>query len=167
MTATKLKNSGDVYHFEYEENKDFKILETDEEPERRFITAMDALALQALRLFDLSGISCKLLSVDWKDGEKAGSKVSLIAEEKSPYGKIKILLPKVSSQNAETPEEGVYDPENIKNEYNKAVDAMRAEAVRYLNGERRQKSLQFPEQEGKPRKGIIGAVADKAKGLFT
>jgi hypothetical protein len=141
MTMTKLKKSVDTYHFEYEENLDFKVLETDEEPERQFITAMDALALQALKLFDLSGIGCRLLSVDWKDGKKAGSMASLIVEEKNPYGKIKILLPKVSGRDAETPEEGVYDSENIKNGYSRTVDAMRAQVTRYLKGECRQKPL--------------------------
>ena len=82
-----------------------------------------------------------------------------------------MALPKVSTQEAETPEEGIYDPGDLKNQYNAAADALREEVKRFLNGARRQRALPFndSEEEGKrgKRKGGVGrAVADKIGGLF-
>jgi hypothetical protein len=168
MDVTKLKKNGDVYHIEYIENLDGKSLVTEDEPETELVTAMDNVALAALTLFEISDFPCKLQSIEYKDGEHAGTKCMLVSEEKSVFGKIKIALPKVSTQDAETPEEGIYDPENLKNQYNRAVDALRDQVKRFLQGARRQRPLPFPEEETpkKKRKGIIGAVADKAAGLF-
>jgi hypothetical protein len=167
MDVLKLKKNGDVYFVQYVENRDIKTIKTEDEPETGLVTAMDAVALALLKLFDLE-TSCKLFSVEYKDGEKAGTRCVLLSGESSVFGPIKVLLPKVSTQDAETPEEGIYDPENLKNLYNQAVDRLREEAKRFVQGARRQQSLPFPEQEApvKKRKGIIGAVADKAAGLL-
>jgi hypothetical protein len=129
---------------------------------------MDNVALALLKLFKIESTPCKLFSVEYKDGEKAGSKCVLLSGESSVYGPIKVFLPKVSTQEAETPEEGIYDPENLKNQYNQAVDRLREEVKRFVQGERKQRPLPFPEPEkpAKKRRGLIGAVADKAAGLF-
>jgi hypothetical protein len=167
MDILKFKKQGDAYFVQYEENKDIKTVKTEDEPESELVTAADDAALAALRLFDLE-TSCKLFSAEWKDGEKAGSKCVLLSGESSVYGPLKVFLPKVSTQDAETPEEGTYDPENLKNRYNRAVDRLREEAKRFVQGARRQRSLSLAEAEApkEKRKGIIGAAADKAAGLF-
>jgi protein-tyrosine-phosphatase len=168
MDVLKLKKTGDMYFVQYEENMDVKTIKTEDEPESELVAAMDNVALTLLRLFNLE-TSCKLFSAEWKDGEKAGSKCVLLSGESSVYGPIKVFLPKVSTQEAETPEEGVYDPDNLKNQYNQAVDRLREEAKRFVQGARKQRPLPFPEPEAprKKRKGIISAVADKAAGLFS
>jgi protein-tyrosine-phosphatase len=167
MDVLKLKKNGDIYFVQYEENKDIKTIKTEDEPESSLIAGMDNTALAALKLFDLES-SCKLFSIEWKDGENAGSKCVLISGESSVYGLIKVFLPKVSTQEAKTPEDGVYDPQNLKNQYNEAVDRLRKEAERFVAGARRQRPLPFPEQEApkKKRKGFIGVVADKAAGFL-
>jgi protein-tyrosine-phosphatase len=167
MDVLKLKKTGDVYFVRYEENKDIKTLETGDEPESDLVAAMDNVALALLRLFNL-GTSCKLFSAEWKDGENAGSKCVLLSGDSSAYGPIKVFLPKVSTQEAETPEEGVYDPENLKNRYNQAVDRLREEAERFVRGARKQRPLPFPEPEApkEKRKGLLGAAADAAAGFF-
>ncbi|MDR0708444.1 MAG: hypothetical protein LBF77_00065 [Spirochaetaceae bacterium] len=166
MDILKLKQTGDVYFVQYEENTDIKTLKTKDLPESELSVAMNNVALALLKLFDISDVSCKLQAIEWKDGEKAGSKCTLLSGE-SQFGQFKMALPKVSAQESETPEEGIYDPGNIKNQYNQAVDRLRDEAKRFVQGERKQRSLPFPEMEasGKKRKGIFGA-ADKVAGLF-
>jgi hypothetical protein len=168
MDVLKFKKTGELYFVQYEENQDIKTIKTGDEPESALVTAMDNVALALLKLFDME-TSCKLFSVEWKDGEKAGSRCVLLSGESSVYGPIKVLLPRVSSQEAETPEEGVYDPGNLKNQYNQAVDRLREEAKRFVQGARKQRPLPFPEKEApkKKRKGIIGAVADKAAGFLS
>ncbi|MDR0589096.1 MAG: hypothetical protein LBG25_00975, partial [Spirochaetaceae bacterium] len=163
----KFKKTGDVYFVQYEENKDIKTIKTEDEPESALVTAMDNVALALLKLFDME-TSCKLFSAEWKDGEKAGSKCVLLSGESSVYGPIKVFLPKVTTQEAETPEEGIYDPESLKNQYNQAIDRLRDEVKRFLQGARKQRPLSFPEEPkaGKKKRGIIGAVADKVTGLF-
>jgi protein-tyrosine-phosphatase len=165
MDVLKFKKTGDVYFVQYEENKDIKTIKTEDEPESELITAMDNVALALLKLFDLEG-SCKLFSTEWKDGEKAGSKCVLLSGESSVYGPIKVFLPKVSTQEAE--EEGIYDPENLKNKYNEAVDHLREIAKRFVQGARKQRTLPFPEEPktGKKKRGIVGTAADKVTGLF-
>jgi hypothetical protein len=166
----KLKKTGDTYFVQYEENKDIKTIKTEDEPETGLTAAMDNAALALLKLFNIADTPCKLFSAEWKDGEKAGSKCVLLSGESSVYGPIKVFLPKVSTQEAETPEEGIYDPEDLKNQYNQAVDRLREEAKRFVQGARRQQVLPFNEEAGggkkKKKRGIIGAVADKAAGLF-
>jgi protein-tyrosine-phosphatase len=167
MDVLKLKKTGDTCFVQYEENQDIKTIKTEDEPETGLITAMDNVALAALKLFDLES-SCKLFSIEWKDGEKAGSKCVLLSGESSVYGLLKVVLPKVSTQEAETPEEGIYDPANLKNQYNQAVDALREEAERFAAGARRQRPLPFPEQETpkKKKKGFREAIADKVEDLL-
>jgi protein-tyrosine-phosphatase len=169
MDVLKLKKAGDVYFVQYEENRDIKTIKTEDEPESDLVSAMDNVALAALKLFSVEDTPCKLFSVEYKDGEKAGSKCVLLSGESSVYGPMKVFLPKVSTQEAETPEEGIYDPENLKNQYNEAVDHLRDEAKRFVQGARKQRSLPFsgPEKPAKKRKGFIGAVADKAAGLLS
>jgi hypothetical protein len=121
MDVLKLKKTGDTYFVQYEENQDVKTIKTEDEPESELVAAMDGVALGALRLFDIQETPCKLFSVEWKDGEKAGSKCVLLSGETSVYGPMKVFLPKVSTQEAETFEES-YDPENLKNQYNQSVD---------------------------------------------
>ena len=166
MDILKFKKTGDVYFVQYEENEDIKTLKTEDEPESGLISAMDSVAFAILQLFKISDVSCKLQAIEWKDGEKAGSKCILISGE-SMFGQFKMALPKVSTQDAETPEEGIYDPGDLKNQYNSAADTLRDEVKRFLNGERRQRVLPFNgsgEETGKKgkRKGII----DKAGELF-
>ena len=167
MDVLKFKKTGDVYFVQYEENRDIKTIKTVDEPESALVTAMDNVALALLKLFDLEA-SCKLFSTEWKDGEKAGSKCVLLSGESSVYGNIKLFLPKISTQDAETPEEGIYDPENLKNQYNQAIDYLRDEVKRFVQGSRKQRTLSFPEEPkaGKKKRGVIGAVADKVSGLF-
>jgi hypothetical protein len=169
MDVLKFKKTGDVYFVQYEENMDIKTLKTEDEPESELSTAMDNVALALLRLFNISDVSCKLQAVEWKDGEKAGSKCVLLSGE-SQFGQFKMALPKVSTQDAETPEEGIYDEGNLKNQYNQAADTLREQAKRFVEGARKQRVLPFKEEaEGgkkKQRKGFIGAVADKAAGIF-
>jgi hypothetical protein len=165
MDALKFKHVGDVYFIQFEENLDTKTIKTEDVPESGLTAAMDAAALAALRLFDLPDTPVKLQEIVWKDGDKAGSKCVLLSGE-SMFGQFKVALPKVSTQEAETPEEGVYDPGNLKNRYNQAADALREQVKRFLKGARSQRPLPFPEPEKKKRKGIIGSVADKAAGLF-
>jgi len=166
MDILKFKKTGDVYFVQYEENEDIKSLKTEDEPETELVTAMDNLALATLGLFKISDVTCKLQAVEWKDGEKAGSKTILLSGE-STFGQFKMALPKVSTQDSETPEDG-YDPENLKNQYNSAATALRQEVKRFLKGARRQRVLPFKEEgEGKgKKKGILKAVADKANDLF-
>jgi protein-tyrosine-phosphatase len=167
MDVLKVKKTGDMYFVQYEENEDIKTIKTEDEPESALVTAMDNAALALLKLFDME-TSCKLFSAEWKDGEKAGSKCVLLSGESSVYGPIKVFLPKISTQEAETPEEGIYDPEDLKNQYNQAADRLRDEVKRFVQGARKQRPLPLPEPEAprKKRKGIIGAVADKAAGLL-
>jgi len=73
----EVQKTGDVYFVQYEENEDIKTLKTEDEPENELITAMDNLALATLGLFKISDVTCKLQAVEWKDGEKAGSKTIL------------------------------------------------------------------------------------------
>jgi len=82
-----------------------------------------------------------------------------------------MALPKVSTQDAEAPEEGVYDPENLKNQYNSAANSMREEVKRFLKGARRQRVLPFNDgDEGKKgkKKGILKgeSAAEKVGSLF-
>jgi hypothetical protein len=132
MDVLKFKKTGDVYFVQYEENEDIKTLKTEDEPESELTTAMDNMARAAMVLFKLE-ITGKLQGIDWKDGEKAGSKCTLISGE-SMFGQFKTFLPKVTTQEAETPEEGIYDPENLKNQYNTAADELRKEVKRFLEG---------------------------------
>jgi hypothetical protein len=171
MDILKFKKTGDVYFVQYEENEDIKTLKTEDEPESELATAMDNTARALLQLFKISDVSCKLQAIEWKDGEKAGSKCILLSGE-SMFGQFKMALPKVSTLEAETPEEGIYDPADLKNQYNSAVDTLRNEVKRFLNGDRRQRVLPFKDNEndkgwkrGKKR-GIVQAVADKVGGLF-
>ena len=159
MDVLKFKKTGDVYFVQYEENEDIKTLKTEDKPETELITAMDTVAFALLKLFNIADVSCKLAAIEWKDGEKAGSKCVLISTE-SQHGHLKMALPKISTQEAETPEEGIYDPENHKNLYNSAADLLRIEVKRFLGGARRQRVLPFVD-EGKKK-----AVADKVGGLF-
>jgi hypothetical protein len=169
MDVVKFKRTGDVYFVQYEENQDIKTLKTEDEPEAELSAAMDNTALALLRLFNISDVTCKLQAIEWKDGEKAGSKCILLSGE-SQFGQFKMALLKVSTQETETPEEGIYDPGDLKNQYNQAVDILRAEAKRFVEGSRRQRVLPFKEEvkEGgkRKRRGIIGAVADSVGTLF-
>jgi len=171
MEIIKFKKTGDVYFVGYEENEDIKTLKTEDEPETELVTATDNVALALLKLFKINDVSCKLQAIEWKDGEKAGSKCVLLSGE-SMFGQFKMALPKVTTQEAETPEDGIYDPENLKNTYNAAADTLRDEVKRFLNGARRQRVLPFngeESDEGKKagkKKGLAKAVADKARGLF-
>jgi hypothetical protein len=167
MDALKLKHVGDVYFVQFEENLDVKTIKTEDEPESELTAAMDTVALAAMQLFDLPETPVKLQEIVWKDGDKAGTKCVLLSGE-SMFGQFKVALPKVSTQDAETPEEGVYDPGNFKNQYNQAADALREQVKRFLEGARKQRPLPFPAPEtpNKKRKGILGSVADKAAGLF-
>jgi protein-tyrosine-phosphatase len=168
MDILKFKKTGDVYLVQYEENKDIKTLKTEDEPESDLVTAMDNVALALLKLFKIESTPCKLFSAEYKDGEKAGSKCVLLSGESSVYGPIKVFLPKVSTQEAETPEEGICDPEDLKNQYNQAADKLRDAAKRFAQGERKQRPLPFPKEEApkNKRKGIIGAAADRVAGFF-
>jgi protein-tyrosine-phosphatase len=166
MDVLKIKKAGDVYFIQYEENKDIKTIKTEDEPESDLITAMDNTALAALRLFKIEDTPCKLFSAEWKDGEKAGSKCVLLSGESSVFGPIKVFLPKVSTQEAETPEEGIYDPENLKNQYNQALDHLREEAKRFIKGARKQRPLPFEPADSKKKRKGIGAAADKVADLF-
>jgi hypothetical protein len=161
VDVLKFKKTGDTYFVQYEENQDIKTLKTTDDPESELSTAMDNVALAVLRLFNISDVSCKLQSVEWKDGEKAGAKCALLSRE-SQFGQFKMALPKVSTQEAETPEEGIYDDDNLKNRYNQAVDALREQAKRFVGGARKQRVLPFA-GDGKKKNE---AVADKATGLF-
>jgi hypothetical protein len=169
MDILKFKKNGDVYFVQYEENKDIKTLKTEDEPETELVQAMDSVALALLKLFNISDVSCKLQAIEWKDGEKAGSKAILLSGE-SMFGQFKMALPKVSTQDAETPEEGIYDPQDLKNQYNSHANTLRKEVERFLKGARRQRVLPFKsdeEGEGKTRKkGFMRSVADKAGSLF-
>jgi hypothetical protein len=95
-----------------------------------------------LKLFKISDVGCKLQAIEWKDGEKAGSKCVLLSG-KSMFGQFKLALPKVSTQESETPEEGIYDPADLKNQYNSAANTLRDEVKRFLNGARRQRVLPY------------------------
>jgi hypothetical protein len=169
MDVLKFKKTRDVYFVQYEENEDIKTLKTEDEPESGLSGAMDNTALAALKLFKISDVGCKLQAIEWKDGEKAGSKCILLSGE-SQFGQFKMALPKVSTQDAETPEEGIYDPGEIKNQYNQAVDVLRSEVKRFVEGARKQRVLPFKDEEAKEgkkkRRGIIGAVADSVGTLF-
>jgi hypothetical protein len=171
VTITKIKKTGDVFFVQYEENEDIKTLKTEDRPESSLVTAMDNVAYATMKLFRITDVPCKLQCFEWKDGEKAGSKCTLVSGE-TMFGQFKTMLPKVSTQEAENPEEGI-DPVLApdKDEYNRASEKLRDEAKRFLDGARLQRPLAFP-QEGeeeapkKRRKGFISAVADKAAGLF-
>jgi hypothetical protein len=169
MDVLKFKKTGNIYFVQYEENKDIKTLKTEDDPESELSVAMDNTALALLKLFNISDVTCKLQAIEWKDGEKAGSKCVLLSGE-SQFGQFKMTLPKVSTQDTETPEEGIYDPGDLKNLYNQTVDILRAEVMRFVEGARRQPVLPFNEEEedGKKKKkrGIFQAVADKTAGLF-
>ena len=169
MDVLKFKKTGDVYFVQYEENEDVKTLKTEDEPESELVTATDNVALALLKLFRISDVTCKLQAIEWKDGEKAGSKCVLLSGE-SQFGQFKMALPKVSTQESETPEEGIYDPGDLKNQYNEAADRLREEVKRFLQGARRQRVLPFNnEEEGKKRgkkKGILKFAADAVGGLF-
>ena len=177
MDILKFKKTGDVYFVQYEENEDIKTLKTEDEPETGLATAMDNAALALLKLFKISDVSCKLQAIEWKDGEKAGSKCVLISGE-SMFGQFKMALPKISTQEAETPEDGIYDPGDLKNQYNVAADKLRDEVKKFLNGARRQRVLPFKDSEngeggkrgkrGKrgKKKGIVKAIADSVGGFF-
>ena len=170
MDVLKFKKTGDVYFVQYEENEDVKTLKPEDEPESAMITAMDNAALALLKLFRISDVTCKLQAIEWKDGEKAGSKCVLLSGE-SQFGQFKMALPKVSTQETETPEEGIYDPGDLKNQYNEAAGRLREEVKRFLQGARRQRVLPFNngEEEGKKRgkkKGILKSAADAVGGLF-
>ena len=147
MDVLKFKKTGDVYFVQYEENEDIKTLKTEDEPESRLITAMDNTALALLKLFNISDVTCKLQAIEWRDGEKAGSKCVLLSGE-SMFGQFKMALPKVSTQEAEAPEEGIYDPGDLKNQYNQTADILRDEVKRFLGGARRQRSLPFNKEAG-------------------
>ena len=165
MDVLKFRKTGDVYFVQYEENQDIKTLKTEDEPESALSAAMDNVALALLKLFRISDVACKLQSIEWKDGEKAGSKCALLSGE-SQFGQFKMTLPKVST----TPEEGIYDPGDKKNQYNQAADILRSEAKRFVEGARRQRVLPFNEEAGggkqKKKRGFLQAAADKAAGLF-
>ena len=166
MDVIKFKHVGDVYFVQYEENRDIKTLKTGDEPETELISAMDSVAYKLMELFKINETLCKLQEIVWKDGEKAGSKCILLSGL-SQFGQFKLSLPKVSTQEAETPEEGIYDPEEVKNQYNAAADRLRDEAKRFVQGARKQRPLPFPETKPeKKKKGILGAAADKVQGLF-
>jgi hypothetical protein len=171
MDVLKFKKTGDVFFVQYEENEDIKTLKTEDEPESELVSAMDNVALALLKLFNISDVTCKLQAIEWKDGEKAGSKCVLLSGE-SMFGQFKMALPKVSTQEAETPEEGIYDPQDLKNQYNQFSDRLREEVKRFLEGARKQRILPFPGDEeggkkGKKRgKGIFKAAADAVGGLF-
>jgi protein-tyrosine-phosphatase len=167
MDVVKFKKTGDVYFVQYEENEDIKTLKTEDEPESELSVAMDNVALASLKLFKIRDVGCKLQAIEWKDGEKAGSKCILLSGE-SQFGQFKMALPKVSTQDAETTEEGIYDPGETKNQYNQTADHLRDEVKRFVEGARRQRVLPFNDEsgDGKKKKGILRAVADKAAGLF-
>jgi hypothetical protein len=167
MDILKFKKTGDVYFVQYEENEDIKTLKTEDEPESELSTAMDNTALALLKLFNISDVTCKLQAIEWKDGEKAGSKCVLLSGE-SMFGQFKMALPKVSTQEAETPEEGIYDPQDLKNQYNTAADKLREEVKRFLNGARKQRVLPFSDdgEENGKKKGIFRQAADKVSGFF-
>jgi len=168
MDILKFKKTGDVWFVQYEENEDVKTLKTVDEPESDLVKAMDEVAYALLQLFKVSDVACKLMSIEWKDGEKAGSKCVLISGE-GMFGQFKMNLPKVTTEDADTPEDGIYDPDNLKNGYNAAADKLRDEVKRFLTGARRQRVIQFEnnEEEGKGKKRGIGRrVADKVGGLF-
>jgi len=148
MDVLTFKKTGDVYFVQYEENEDIKTLKTEDEPESELTAVMDKVALLLLQLFKISDVTCKLQTIVWKDGEKAGSKCVLISGE-SMFGQFKMALPKVTTQEAETPEEGIYDPDHIKNQYNAAADELRKEVKRFLEGARRQRALPFDETKDK------------------
>jgi hypothetical protein len=93
MDVVKFKKTGDVYFVQYEENEDIKTLKTEDEPESGLSVAMDNTALAALKLFKISDVGCKLQAIEWKDGEKAGSKCILLSGE-SQFGQFKMALPK-------------------------------------------------------------------------
>jgi hypothetical protein len=167
MDVLKFKHTGDIFFVQYGENKDIKTIRTADEPESGLIAAMDRAAWCLLKLFNISGTPAKLQEIAWKDGDKAGSKCVLLSGE-SQFGQFKIALPKVSPQEAETPEEGIHDPGELKNQYNQAADALREKVKEFVGGARKQRPLPFPEPEPpeKKRKGVIGAAADKVAGLF-
>lgn len=170
MDVIKFKHVGDIYFLQYEENKDIKTLKTEDEPESELVSAADAVAYKLMELFKINETPCKLQEITWKDGDKAGSKCILLSGE-SQFGQFKLSLPKVSTQESETPEEGIYDPGEVKNQYNAAADKLREEAKRFAQGARKQRPLPFPEDEVAPanrkkKKGILGAAADKVQGLF-
>jgi hypothetical protein len=169
MDVLKFKKTGDMYFVQYEENEDVKTLKTEDEPETELVTAMDNVALALLRLFRISDVSCKLQAIEWKDGEKAGSKCVLLSGE-SQFGQFKMALPKVSTQEAETPEEGIYDPGDLKNQYNEAVDRLREEVKRFIQGVRRQRVLPFTNGEDedgkKKRRGVLRQTAERLVDLF-
>ena len=171
MDVLKFKKTGDVWLVQYTENEDVITLKTEDEPETDLVKAMDDVALALLQLFKVSEVPCKLASIEWKDGEKAGSKCVLISGD-GMFGKFKIALPKVSTEESETPEDGIYDVGDLKNAYNAAADKLREEAKKFVNGARRQRVLPFDnsgdEGEGKKgkKKGIVRRAADKVGGLF-
>jgi hypothetical protein len=167
MTVNKFKKTGDIYFIQYEENKDIKSIKTEDEPESDFIRAMDDVALALLKLFKISDVTCKLSSIEWKDGEKAGSKAALLSGE-STFGQFKMQLPKVTTQQSEDPEAGEFDPENFKDQYNQAADYFREQVEKFTKGARKQRPLPFkdPAAPKKNKRGVLGAVADKAAGLF-
>jgi hypothetical protein len=162
------KKTGDMYFVRYEENGDIKTLKTESEPERELQAAAGNTALALLKLFGISDAACKLQPVEWKDGEKAGSKCVLLSGE-SQFGQFKTALPKVSAQEAETPEEGVYDPGGLKNRYNEAAALLREEVKRFALGARRQREIAFTggeEEGGKKRRGFLKSAAGAVGGLF-
>jgi hypothetical protein len=160
----KFKKAGDVYFVQYEENGDIKSLKIEDEPENELITAMDNLALATLSLFKINDVTCKLQVVEWKDREKASSKVILLSGE-STFGQFKMALPKVSTQDAETPKDG-YDLDNLKNQYNNAATVLREEVKRFLKSMRRQRVLPFKEDGQGKKKGIVNAATDKVGKFF-
>jgi hypothetical protein len=113
MDVLKLKHVGDIFFVQYEENKDTKTLKTEDEPASELISAMDNVALCLLKLFNVAETPAKLQEIVWKDGDKAGSKCVLLSGE-SQFGQFKIALPKVSSQEAETPRKEYTIPGNKK-----------------------------------------------------
>ena len=144
MTIRKFRKTGDVYYVVYEENEDIKTLKTSDEPKAKLETAMNNVASVLVQLFKISDVNCKLQTIEWKDGEKAGTKCVLLSGE-SQFGQFKVALPKVTTEESETPEDGIFDPDEIKNHYNAAADVLRGEVKRYLEGERRQRTLPFDE----------------------
>jgi len=156
MDVLKFKHVGDVYFVQYEENEDIKTLKTEDEPESELNSAADQAAYKLMELFKINETPCKLQEIVWKDGDKAGSKVVLLSGE-SQFGQFKLALPKVSTQEAETPEEGIYDPGNVKNQYNAAADRLREEVKRFVQGARKQRALPFDKPEKKKKKGILAA----------
>lgn len=165
MDILKFKKTGDVYFVQYEENEDIKTLKTEDEPETELVTAMDNVALATLKLFNISDVSCKLQAIEWKDGEKAGSKCILLSGE-SMFGQFKMALPKVSTADAETPEEGIYDPGDLKNQYNSAANTLRDEVKKFLEGARRQRTLPFKDDGDEGKKKKKKGIAQVVGGLF-